>query len=283
MTTLASVDLPEPFGPISAWNSPERTWRSTPLRICLSPAATWRFSIFRSAMKFQWSGGGGELDELREGRALERLDDADLHAGPEELGRAVLAVAEVRAGDAAVAVVEEAVHRRDRALEREDDVVHRDLLGGAREQVAAVRAARGLDEAGLLQQRGDALEVGQRKVLRVGHRLERDGLVGALQAQLDEQPDAVLRLRREDHRGRKPTNAVGVLSWTACAGRISATSPSSPTSTTGRPRWSTRCCGSPVRSAPTRTSPSGSWTPWTSSARRASRSWPRTPPSATAA
>ena len=47
---FASVDLPEPFGPIRAWNSPERTRRSTPLRICLSPAETCRFLISRSAM-----------------------------------------------------------------------------------------------------------------------------------------------------------------------------------------------------------------------------------------
>ena len=39
--------------------------------------------------------------------------------------------------------------------------------------------------------------------------------------------------------------------------RTSATSRSSPTSTTARRRWSTRCCGSPAPSAPTRTSPSG--------------------------
>ena len=37
----------------------------------------------------------------------------------------------------------------------------------------------------------------------------------------------------------------------------SATSPSSPTSTTARPRWSTSCCASPARSAPTRRSTSG--------------------------
>ena len=30
------------------------------------------------------------------------------------------------------------------------------------------------------------------------------------------------------------------------------------------------------------TSPTGSWTPWTWSGKRASRSWPRTPPSTTA-
>src|SRR3712207_1475349 len=86
MTALASVDLPEPFGPIRAWNSPERTWRSTPLRICLSPAAAWRFSILRSAMDFDGSlgsGGGRELDQLGERGPLQRLDDADLHARPE--------------------------------------------------------------------------------------------------------------------------------------------------------------------------------------------------------
>ena len=64
--------------------------------------------------------------------------------------------------------------------------------------------------------------------------------------------------------------------------RTSATSPSSPTSTTARPRSSTPCSGRRARSARTRTSPSGSWTRSTSSARRASRSSPRTPRSATA-
>src|SRR5207247_1861030 len=62
----------------------------------------------------------------------------------------------------------------------------------------------------------------------------------------------------------------------------SVTSRSWPTWTTARPRWSTPCCGSPGPSAPTRTSPSGCWTRPTSSARRASRSWRRTRPFATA-
>ena len=63
----------------------------------------------------------------------------------------------------------------------------------------------------------------------------------------------------------------------------SATSRSSPTSTTARRRWSTRCSGSRGRFAPTRRSRRASWTRWTSSARRASRSSPRTPRSTTAA
>jgi hypothetical protein len=123
----------------------------------------------------------------------------------------VLAVGDVRAQDARLAVVEEAVHRRDRALEREHRLVHGDLLGGAGEHVAAVRAAGGLDETGFLEQGRDALEVGKREVLGVGHRLQRDRRVTPLQPELDQQPDPVLRLRGEDHPGN-PTNAVGVRS-----------------------------------------------------------------------
>src|SRR3954452_13018657 len=63
---------------------------------------------------------------------------------------------------------------------------------------------------------------------------------------------------------------------------ICATSRSSLTSTTARRRSSMPCSGSPAPSAPTRTWPSACSTRWTSSARRASRSWPRTPPSRSA-
>src|SRR5688500_2391418 len=102
MSTLARVDLPEPLGPISAWNSPERTRRSTPLRICLSPAETCRFLISRSAMfssDFSCQVGlpRGEVHELREGGALQRLDHAHLHARPQKLGGAELLVVVVRA------------------------------------------------------------------------------------------------------------------------------------------------------------------------------------------
>ena len=116
-------------------------------------------------------------------------------------GGAVLvgALLAVRAEDAAVAIVEEAVHGRDRALEREHDLVHRDLLGPAGQDVAAVRAARGAHELGLLEQRGDPLEVGEGKALRLGDRLQAHGGATALQSELDQQPDAVLRLGREEH------------------------------------------------------------------------------------
>src|SRR3954471_24358949 len=219
MIALASVDLPEPLGPMSAWNSVARTCRSTPLRICLSPAETCRLRISRSAMDLRCLRGSGrrrgdgsrgfdvrtlrEGDQLGERGALQRLDDAHLHSRPQQFGGAVVPVGLVRAEHAAVAVVEEAVHRRDGALEGEHDRVHRDLLGRLGEDVAAVRAARGLDEALALQQRGDPLEVGEREVLRRGDRLQRDRTVAPVHAEPDQQAHAVLGLRREDHLGAK--------------------------------------------------------------------------------
>src|SRR5687768_17358781 len=105
MIALDRVDLPEPLGPIRAWISPERTVRSTPLRISLSPADTCRLRISRSAMgnRFRCVRGDGKLregHELGERRALQGLDDAELHPGPEKLGRARVAVGAVVARDA---------------------------------------------------------------------------------------------------------------------------------------------------------------------------------------
>src|SRR3954470_4364364 len=116
MIAFASVDLPDPLGPISAWNSPARTCRSTPLRICLSAAVTCRFLIWSSAMYPLRGGhgsgvrrGGGarlELDELGQRRALQGLDDAHLHARPQQLGGAAPEVVAVGAlhGPAGVVV-----------------------------------------------------------------------------------------------------------------------------------------------------------------------------------
>ncbi len=44
-SVLASVDFPEPFGPMSAWTSPGRADRVRPFRIGLPSAATARSSI----------------------------------------------------------------------------------------------------------------------------------------------------------------------------------------------------------------------------------------------
>src|SRR6266498_4249676 len=73
---------------------------------------------------------------------------------------------------------------------------------------------------------------------------------------------------------RKIRARVGT--WTSA--KTFGTSPSSPTSTTARQPSSTPCYGNRASSAPTSMWRSGSWTRSTSSARRASRSWPRTRP-----
>src|SRR5258705_752266 len=44
-STCASVDLPEPLGPITACTSPAFTLRETPLSICRSPMPAWRSFI----------------------------------------------------------------------------------------------------------------------------------------------------------------------------------------------------------------------------------------------
>src|SRR5215217_1587018 len=180
MIALARVDLPEPLGPMSAWNSPERTCRSTPRRMDFSPALTCRLRISRSAMvslsQRKRSVGLGELDELGQRGALQGADDPHLHARPHQLGGTVGLVGAVRAGHARVLLVDdEALHGSDRALEREHHRVHRDLLRRAAQDVAPVRAAGGGHEAGLLEQRRDALEVGERQILGRRHRLQRDG------------------------------------------------------------------------------------------------------------
>src|SRR4051812_10251687 len=105
MIALASVDLPDPLGPISAWISPFETSRSSPLRICLSSALTCRFVISRSAIFLRCLGvfrenalcglAGqrlpcrvliGELDQLRQGGPGEGLGDSAVNPGPQKLG-----------------------------------------------------------------------------------------------------------------------------------------------------------------------------------------------------
>src|SRR5215217_1454475 len=104
ITALASVDLPEPLGPMSAWTSPRSTVRSRPRRICWSPAATWRLRISSSGTdgflgvgeRGEGDGGGvvgGEGDELGQRRAGQLLHDAALDAHPQQLGGAALAAA----------------------------------------------------------------------------------------------------------------------------------------------------------------------------------------------
>src|SRR5688572_7556844 len=125
MITFASVDLPDPFGPISAWISPFETSRSSPLRISFSPARTYRFLISRSGNSCGLL--VGKLDELGERRLLKRLQDAALDARPQQLRRASVSVVDlVRARHVPGGLAAEAVHRGDRPLERLDHLGHVD-------------------------------------------------------------------------------------------------------------------------------------------------------------
>src|ERR1044072_8219480 len=130
MIAFASVDLPEPLGPIRAWTLPFSTSRSRPLRICLSSTLTCRLRISSSAnfapfLGVSKRGSGGadgdglaaavgrrELDQLGQRGAGQGLGDAALNAHPQQLRRAgVVAVAFVRAEDFAFGAVVEALHR----------------------------------------------------------------------------------------------------------------------------------------------------------------------------
>src|SRR5690242_18106358 len=129
MIAFASVDLPEPLGPISAWTLPFSTSRSRPRRISLSSALTCRLRISSSAnfAPFLGLGGSGgaadggpaaargrELDQLGERGARQRLGHAALDSHPQQLRRAgLVAVAFVRAEHFALGGVVEALHRGD--------------------------------------------------------------------------------------------------------------------------------------------------------------------------
>src|SRR5687768_13619664 len=198
MITFASVDLPDPFGPISAWISPFETSRSSPLRISFSPALTYRFLISRSAnsgyLPFR------EIDELGERRLLKCFQYSALHPRPQELRRAPVSVVDlVRARHVPGGLAAEAVHRGDRPLESLDDLGHVDGGCGTCQPVSAARAAARLDEPGPLQVRRHVLQVGQRQPLRLRDRLEGHRAFALPAPELDHQPHAVLRLRREVH------------------------------------------------------------------------------------
>src|SRR5207253_3155794 len=114
----------------------------------------------------------------------------------------------MRAENAFGVVVYEALHRRDRALERLHHLIHRDLLGGTGQPVATMGAAGAHDQSSLAQTCHDLLEISERETLGLGDRLEARWLLGRLPAELDHQSHAVLRLRRKDH-PLNPTSGVG--------------------------------------------------------------------------
>ena len=141
-----------------------------------------------------------ELDQLGQRGAGERLGDAALDPGPQQLRRAgMVAVAFVRAEDLALRRLVEALHRRDLPFECLDHHIERDLLGRHREAVAAVRSPGRGDETGLAQPGDEVLKVGERKPLGLGDCAERDRRRAGLASELDHQAHPVLGFGREQH------------------------------------------------------------------------------------
>ena len=106
----------------------------------------------------------------------------------------------MRAGDLALGVELEALHRGDRALQRLNHLEHLDLVGGAPEAVTAVRSALALDQPGLAQLGDQVLEVGEGEALGLGDRAQRNGGAVLLAAQLDHQPHSVFGSGGKQHR-----------------------------------------------------------------------------------
>ena len=65
-------------------------------------------------------------------------------------------------------------------------------------------------QAGPAQPRHHLLQVGERKTLGIGDRLEAGRMLGLLMTELDHQPDAVLGFGGEDHVSLNPTRGVGL-------------------------------------------------------------------------
>src|SRR4051794_4293445 len=273
MIVEASVDFPEPFGPISACSSPFETDRSTPLRISRSSTRTCRLRISRSANGFSYAALLG--NKFGKCGVLQRAHDREAHAGPQQLGGAgVVRVGLARADDRAVGIGADALDRGDAALERLDDLGHRDLVGRAGQKVAAARAAPALDEPGLAQPRDEVLEIGERQAVGLRHLGQRDWAGAAPGRELHEDPHAVLRLGREHHLRLKPTCGVGYQRGQAPSRRRSCASPSGVISSARKPiRWR------PVRSS---TTVDGVWSKrgpwgWTPNCRQTGASCARVP------
>src|SRR3954470_10975905 len=182
MIVEASVDLPEPLGPMSACSSPLPMLRSTPRRISRSSTRTCRLRISRSA-------NGSHLRgyEFGKGRVLQRAHDREAHARPQQLGGAAgIGVGLAGADDRAVRVRGDALDGGDGALERLDDLGHRDVIGLARQQVPAARAAPALDQPGLAQAGDEVLQIGERQAVRLGDLGEGNGGVAVPRGELDE-------------------------------------------------------------------------------------------------
>ena len=222
MIALASVDLPEPFGPIRAWISPFSTSRSRPLRICLPSAVTCRLRISRSAICLRCRG----LSRGRaSGLALPAALLAVVAARRTRPGRRAWCPASAlvtppctRVQSSFVAQAwSPSVSCEHRTLPSGvtwkhsigaiwpssacDHLEHLDLCGRAREPVAAVRAAgRGRPARPCEASRPDARG---RRGAAARLRPPRSSATGSSpgwRPELDHQADSVLGFGREQHR-----------------------------------------------------------------------------------
>src|SRR5262249_33243878 len=94
-------------------------------------------------------------NKLGECDGVERRGDSVAHTSPEVLRRAAI---EAVADDLHIALGR-ADHRRDRPFEGAHDLAHAQLLWGATQPVASMRAACGLDQTSLAQTTHELLQV----------------------------------------------------------------------------------------------------------------------------
>src|SRR5512138_2349051 len=129
MSTWASVDLPEPLGPMTAWTSPERTVRSMPRRISVPPTAARRPRISRtwpSPVIVHHHHDLAAVDaDVVDGHRLRRREDQRL-AGLERERAAVLPALQRQLVDVDLALGERDVLVRAGVADRVDVVVDAD-------------------------------------------------------------------------------------------------------------------------------------------------------------
>src|ERR1035437_6404832 len=221
----ASVLLPEPLGPISAWTSPAGTVRSTPRRISLSSTDTVRPRTTRSAAWPVLTSGmwglrvglgrrhglqqGLVVDQLGERGLAEDCVDALLEPLPETT-RGTLALA---GAASRLVVAGDAFDGRDLALDSVDDLEHRDQLGGTGQRVAAVDAPGALDQAAAAQLAGQLLEVGERQVLDPRHLGDAERALSVGAGELGHHPQAVVGLGADAHRERRARRGGARRFW----------------------------------------------------------------------
>ena len=100
-----------------------------------------------------------------------------------------------------------ALGRVDRLVDREDDVGDRHRVGGARQAVAAARAAHAFDQPVPAQLAEQLLEVGQRDLLALADAGQRDRALGAVHRDVDHRRDGESSFGSESH-GRSTVDAV---------------------------------------------------------------------------